>query len=251
MDLKKFRAGLETEVFSRLNSLERMNTITGTNSARIQHIINWAVKCLPEGEAYLEVGCLHGSSLAAASFGNDDKIKYAVDIEIQGQMQYIIDTTPNLTFHLGNYFDMELEDFIKHKIGVYYYDADHGYLPTWDALSGIIPYLSDSAVILMDDLHYNRVFNAWREFAAEDENFVIVHEFWTPDQFIGLTKGYPENWWDGFGIAEYEKKWNREPEEVEDIVVQVWHGLGEHKGRQGTVYPKELKHLHGREEQKL
>lgn len=249
MDLRKFRAGLETEVFSKLNSLEKLNSILGTNSARIQHIINWAVRCLPEDEAYFEVGCLHGSSLAAACYGNDDKIKYAADVEIQGDLQYLIDTMPNLSFKLGNFFDMDLSSFLDLSIGVMYYDADHSYKATIDALEKITPYLADKAIIFMDDLEYGSVYNAWRAFMRKHpEQFTIVHEFWTPDKFVACTKGYEENFWDGFAIAEFEREFMEEDEDIANESVQIWHGLGKHQGRQGTLWPREFKHLHGKEE---
>jgi protein O-GlcNAc transferase len=252
MDLKLFRQRLEANVFDKLNSLQKINTINGTNSARIQHIINTAVSCLPPGEAYFEVGCLNGSSLAAAGHNNDDKLKYACDGAVFGEMPRIINEMPNLQFIKHNYFELDLGSFLKHPIGVYYYDADHDYEPTMKALEMIKPYLADKAIIFMDDTHgYSRVYNAWRDFMRKNSDyFTIVHEFWTPDPFVACTKGYVDGWWDGFAIAEYEKEFERHDEDIEGIGIAVWHGIGQYKGRGGTIYPRELKHIHGKEEQR-
>ena len=131
MNLDLFRRSFHEKVLSQVGKLERISNIEGTNSPLIQHTINLAVSCLKEtGEAYFEVGCLNGSSLDSARRNNEDVIKYACDATIFGPMHGIIKDTPNLTFHQGNYFELGLGDFLKHPVGVYYYDADHDRQPT-------------------------------------------------------------------------------------------------------------------------
>lgn len=253
MNLDKFRRQFHTKVLAKAKELQPLTSIWGTNSPLIQHTINLAVSCLEEGEAYFEVGCLYGSSLAAANHGNEDKVKYCCDMEWQGDMPRLLREMPNLFNVQSKYEDVVLADFLKHPVGVYYFDGPHDYEPSLDGLNRILPFLSDKALILYDDIDgYGRAFNAWRTFAKTGTNrhlVTIVHEFWTPDQFLACTKGYKDGWWDGFAIAEYEKNFDLRDESIEDLAIQVWHGMGKYKDRHGHVYPEELKHIHGKEEQ--
>jgi len=250
MDLQLFQTRFSEEVLFRKDKLSRLSNSDGTNSPLIQHTINLAVNCLRNtNEAYFEVGCLNGSSLEAASFENNDIVKYACDLEVNDSLEFVIDKTPNLNFYRGDYFDLNLSNFLKHKIGVYYYDADHDRVPTYEALEMIVPFLADNAIIFMDDLHYSRVYNAWREFMREHSGqFMIVHEFWTPDVFRALTVGYKEGWWDGFGIAEFERSPEERDESLEEVIISRYHGIGSYAHRPRVLYPKELKHIHQRDE---
>lgn len=251
MNLDKFRREFHTKVLSKSKELKPLTNIWGTNSPLIQHTINLAVSCLEEGEAYFEVGCLYGSSLDAANKGNEDKIKYCCDMEWQGDMPRLLREMANLHGLKSKYEDVNLGDFLKHPVGIFYFDAEHERKATFDALKNIIPYLSDKALVLVDDQDgYSRVYNAVREFVRKhSDQFMIVHEFWTPDQFIACTRGFKDQWWDGLCILEFEKIPEERDESIEDIAIKVWHGMGPHKNRHGHVYPVELKHIHNKEEQ--
>ena len=248
MNLDKFRREFSHMLTSGAGR-QPVTYIQGTNSPLIQNTIQLAVSCLDEGEAYFEVGSLFGSSFAAASTGNDNKIKYVCDMQWQGEMPRLIRETPNTFSIESKYEDVKLKEFLKHPIGVYYFDGPHDFDPSYEGLSRIMSYLSDRALILYDDIDgYGRAYNAWRKFAATNDEVTIVHEFWTPDQFIACTKGYPDGWWDGFGIAEYERNPEIRDESIEGIAIKVWHAMPPYEGRHNNVYPKELKHIHGKEE---
>ena len=251
MDLDKFRRQFHTKVLSKAKELQPLTSIWGTNSPLIQHTINLAVSCLEEGEAYFEVGCLYGSSLAAANLGNEDKIKYCCDMEWQGDMPRLINEMSNLSAYKGNFFEMDLTKFLTKPVSLYYYDANHDRKETYLALERIIPFLSDKALIFMDDGDgYSRVYNAWREFMRKHSNqFMVVHEFWTPDQFVACTKGFDnQDWHAGFFMAEFERFPEERDESIEDISIKVWHSLPPYEGRHNHIWCKELKHLHGKEE---
>jgi hypothetical protein len=249
MNLDKFRREF-SQLVLRGKELKPLTPIKGTNSPLIQHTINLAVECLEDGEAYFEVGCLFGSSLDSANHRNDNKQKYCCDMQWQGEMPRLVKEMPNLSSIESKFEDVDLKSFLKHPVGVHYFDGPHDFEPSYMGLSRILPYLADKALILYDDIDgYGRAYNAWRKFARDHANNVtVVHEFWTPDQFIACTKGYPDSWWDGFGIAEFEKFPGERDESIEDTTIQIWHGMGPHKARHGTLHPREFKHLHGQEE---
>ena len=249
MNLDRFRREF-SQIVLRGKELERLTHIQGTNSLLIQHTINLAVSCLDEGEAYFEVGCLFGSSFAAACLNNDDKIKYCCDMQWQGEMPRLLVETPNVHSVESKYEDVVLDKFLQHPIGVYYFDGPHDYNDSLVGLCRILPHLADKALILYDDIDgYGRAYNAWRQFAKTyPDQITIVHEFWTPDRFIACTKGYPDGWWDGFAMAEFERNYEMRDQEIEGTTIAIWHGMGEYKERHGTLHPKEFKHIHGQEE---
>jgi hypothetical protein len=251
MNLDCFRRQFHTKVLSRSKELQPLTNIWGTNSPLIQHTINLAVSCMEEGEAYFEVGCLYGSSLDSANKGNDDKIKYCVDMQWQGEMSRLTGTMPNLFCKESKYEDVDLKSFLQHPIGCFYFDGGHEREQTFDALEGIIPFLSDQALVIIDDYDgYSRVYNAVREFVRKhSDQFMIIHEFWTPDQFIACTKGFDnQDWHDGMVILEFERIPEERDESIEEIAISVWHSTSPYEGRHNFVYPKELKHIHGKEE---
>jgi hypothetical protein len=251
MNIEKFQKRFNQEVLFKVNELQKISNIPGTNSALTQHTLNLAVSCLQgTDEAYLEIGCLNGSSLDAASSSNDNVIKYAVDTTVPGSLRELINNRPNLTFHQGDYFELNLNNFLKNKIGCYFYDGSHERDATYDALEKVIPHLADRAIIFVDDLYYNRVYNAYREFIRKhSDQFTIVHEFWPPDQFRALTEGYLNDFWDGWAIVEFERKFSERDESVESIAIARWHRIGEYSNKPKVLYPEELKHIHGREEE--
>ena len=251
MDLNCFRRKFNEQVLFKANELKKISNVFGTNSNLIQHTINLAVNCLEgTGEAYFEVGCLFGSSLDAASRNNDSIKKYAADIVVQGEMPRLIREIPNLKFHHGDFFNLDLDSFLEHPVGVYYFDGPHDREPSINGLERIIPYLADKALILYDDIDgYSRAFNAWRYFMRKhSDQFMTIHEFFTPDQFMACTKGYPEGWWDGFAIAEFERQPEERDEDIEGIAIARYHAIGPYNNDPKVYYPKELKHIHGKEE---
>ena len=254
MDLKLFRSRFSDDVLFKKNSLDKISNIEGTNSPLIQHTINLAVSCLKgTTEAYLEVGCLNGASLEAASKKNEEVNKYACDIEIQGEMPRLIKEIPNLEFAHDDFFSIDLETWITDPIGVYYYDANHDHGPTYQALKEIVPYLADKAIIFMDDIDgYSRVYNGWRKFMRKhSDQFMVVHEFWTPDRFRACTVGYSDGWWNGFAVAEFERYPEQRDESIESIAISRYHGIGKYANKPKVIYPAELKHIHGKEEIKI
>ena len=251
MNLDLFRRRLCNEVLPNMKSLQKISSKFGTNSALIQQIINLATSCLKgTGESYFEVGSLYGSSLEAASFNNDEVLKYGCDLEIHPQLQEVINNTKNLKYHHGDFFDLDLKSFLgETRVGVYFFDGPHDRIPSIKGLEKIIPYLADNAVVLYDDCDgYSRAFNAWRTFMkAHSDEFTIVHEFWTPDQFVACTKG-DKLYWDGFAIAEFERGGFKERDEtIEEIAIGTWHATPPYEGHHNFLYPPQLKHIHNKE----
>jgi hypothetical protein len=49
-------------------------------------------------------------------------------------------------------------------------------------------------------------------------------------------------------VIEFERSPEERDESIEDIAIKVWHSMPPYEGRHNFLYPRELKHLHGKEE---
>jgi hypothetical protein len=68
MNLDCFRRKFHSDVLANAKDLQLISNVEGTNSPLVQHTLNLAVSCLKDTEeAYFEVGCLNGASMAAAA----------------------------------------------------------------------------------------------------------------------------------------------------------------------------------------
>jgi hypothetical protein len=166
-------------------------------------------------------------------------------------MSRLIKEIPNVISYEGDFFSLDLTKFLIKPVSLYYYDANHDGPETFNALERMLPFLADKALIFMDDGDgYSRVYNAWRKFMRKhSDQCMVVHEFWTPDQFIACTRGFDnQDWHAGFFMAEFERVPEERDESIEDISIKVWHSTPPYEGRHNHIWCKELKSLHGKEE---
>ena len=199
MNFWKFRQTLNRAVIDKLHELQWISRREGMGSPWTQHVLNVACWCLKhEGEGYLEVGSWHGASFEAASRGNEDVPKYACEIEVLPDLAELISKTPNSSLIGLGFSESALSTIPKKSIGVFFYDGDHSYEATKNSLEHVEPYLSDQAIVIMDDLCYPWVLAGWRA-GAYMLGYQIVNEFWPPRLCD------PTNWWNGLGIAEFTR----------------------------------------------
>jgi hypothetical protein len=79
------------------------------------------------------------------------------------------------------------------RVGVYYYDGPHGYREQLRGLRAIEPWLADEALLVVDDLDWERVGRATRDYLAGQPRARMLVEL------PGAEKGRPQ-WWDGVAV---------------------------------------------------
>jgi hypothetical protein len=241
MNLWQFRNRFNKEILMRQNELPALSNMPGWANERIQNTLNLAVSCLKgTGEAYFEVGSFGGKSLEAALVCNEDVPTYACDLECQDSLRGVVEKY-GVTFFHNKFEEVDLSQ-LKHPIGVYYFDGDHDYGPTYDGLLFMERYLADKALIFLDDYCYVRVYNAVRDFVKlYSENYTIVHEMWPEcDIFAAMTNHCLDDWYNGWVIIEYERHPERLPRELDTDVLGSYHCGG------GVVYPEKWREVHGK-----
>lgn len=163
-DIEKFKLYMQYVINNKSFGHEfytaQFNHINGWCEPPTMRLINLAVRtCLKESEEYLEIGSYCGRSLVAALYNNKKK---AHVVEPFGLFLPDGDNIESLwkntvrKFNLGNrvcLHKVECQNFNDElpPIGVFYYDGNHDAGHTYHGLKKFEQYLSDQAIIIVDD----------------------------------------------------------------------------------------------------
>jgi predicted O-methyltransferase YrrM len=159
-------------------------------------LVNLAASLLPPGESYVEVGSYHGTSLIAASLGNDADVVGIDDFSLRDGSRAQLDANLRRfdvapTVLEGDAFSLVPGGALDgRKVGVYYYDAAHGYEQQLEGLRMIEPWLADRALLLVDDSDWERVERAIADYVAAQPQARVLLEIG------GKERGRPW-WWEG------------------------------------------------------
>lgn len=179
-----------------------LEAVPGLARANNLALVNAAVSCLEPGESYVEVGSFRGTSLISALLGNDDADAIAIDdfslrdgsrAQLEANLaRFGLAGRPEIVE--GDAFALMRGDALAgRRIGVYYYDAGHSYEQQLDGLRLVEPYLSERALLLVDDSDWDRVAHAIADHLAEQPK---ARELLRID---GKDRGQPW-WWEGVTV---------------------------------------------------
>ncbi|HEV2122108.1 MAG TPA: class I SAM-dependent methyltransferase [Chloroflexota bacterium] len=168
-------------------------------------LLNLAATFLDADEIYLEIGAYRGTTIIGAALGNNGR--QFVTIDDFSQFKGTLDecnanlsrySCQNVTLINGNAWQV-LNDFATDKsIGVYFYDGRHMFRDHWAALEKIQPFLSDHALVVVDDTSIRRVAAANRLYAKAHPQFVRVLTF------SSSMNGEPR-WWNGIELYRFDR----------------------------------------------
>jgi len=192
--------------------------LTGFSGAKILSLLKILAEVIVSKETtYLEVGVYRGLSLLSVAGSVPDHEVYGIDnfafFDKDGRNLDIINERMNL-LNLRNAriinedFENALENLEKFthdkKTGLYFIDGPHDYRSQLMSLLLIKPWLSEDAIIIVDDCNYNHVRQADRDFLMTNREFKLI--------FQAYTKAHPENlnagerkeaeagWWNGINV---------------------------------------------------
>lgn len=173
MNIEKFKENV-ISLMSYQNGDEKFAALRvythGMASSRFAKAINFAVKCLEEGEFYAEIGTYSGFSLISAGYENTSPCIGIDDLSMpdffkkehsegaKNSIREILHTNMN-TFGFSNLKHIEsdfrnvvFDESQKGKMGVLLIDGKHTAAEVNDTLTWATPYLSKDSVILFDDV---------------------------------------------------------------------------------------------------
>ena len=194
------------------------NILSGFSGAKIISLLkNFASTIVNDRATYLEVGVYRGLTLLSVAatvpesevFGIDNFAffdKYGINLSIIRERMTKLNIQ-NATI-INNDFEDALENLDRYtgdiKTGLYFIDGPHDYRSQLMSLLLIRPWLTESAVIIVDDSNYLHVRQANRDFLIINPEFKLV--------FQSYTKVHPQNcsakereeaesgWWNGINV---------------------------------------------------
>lgn len=178
--------------------LDRVENLASEN---VLALLNLAASCLGPDEAYVEIGVLHGASLAAAMLGQSDGRFVAIDDfsfdgtsreDIQTNLEHFGLALPELV--VGDVFERVRSGALDGiPVGVWYYDASHSYEAQLEGLRIAEPFLVPGALLVVDDTDWEKVERALDDYLAEQPR---AREIVSVD---GRDRGAPQ-WWAGMRV---------------------------------------------------
>lgn len=144
--------------------IDVLDTVEHMTTPSTMHLLNKAVRCMDEGECYLEVGTWRGSTLIGALLGNS-ALGYAIDDS--SMTEFDKDERPSRDVWQENVERHGLEDQATYidgsvpsvfhaislpPVGVYLFDGDKKTVEdAYEGLIGVVPFLAKHALIVVDD----------------------------------------------------------------------------------------------------
>jgi methyltransferase family protein len=224
VDIKHFRkvAGLIREA-DQSGLLFETENLAGFSGAKVIGALQRIATYQQEIEAgcYLEVGVLQGLTLISVASVLDRTLAYGIDNFAQfdpEKKNYNVIVERSQAYNLQNIqiINADYEDALENlpqylgntKIATFFVDGPHDYRSQLMCLQLVRPYLSDLAVIVVDDCNYRHVRLANRDFLITNPQFKLLFETYTKCHPKNLDKNAGDEarrgWWNGVNIITYD-----------------------------------------------
>lgn len=149
------------------SSVKRMSTFA------IGTLINLAVEQMPEDQCYVNVGVWNGFTLFCGMVGNEDKRCIGIDnfSEFGGPREQFVEGFNRYKSARSEFHELDYRKYFAEKhtgtIGLYYYDGEHSEENQYNGLKVAEPFLSDDALIVIDDSNAVDVINGTNRYIQE------------------------------------------------------------------------------------
>lgn len=216
MDIDSFVTDMNNSKFLEVsdNIIRARDEVNGFSGPYLMNVLSLAVSYMQPGEYYLEIGSYKGRTLVGAMIDNEDKRAVSVDnfSKFDGDVarhelctnieKFGIDERVRfLEMDSRAFFETEMPEGI---VGVYFYDGDHSTQGGYENLCAATPYLSDEAVIILDDFSSHGVWRSVQMFMNEyPEETALI--------FCMRTNNFPfpeQNWWNGIVVMGWKPSRN-------------------------------------------
>ena len=161
-------AGSEEQV----GALERLCRIPRMSTLALGWIIDAAVRAMPEGQAFVNVGVWNGFTFLAGLVNNPGKTCIGIDnfSQFYGPREEFLErferhATPSHAFHDMDYREY-FETLHREPIGVYVYDGEHSYENQLRGLEAAEPFFADGCLVLVDDTNWEEPRRGTLDFIA-------------------------------------------------------------------------------------
>ncbi|MBE2246043.1 MAG: class I SAM-dependent methyltransferase [Candidatus Competibacteraceae bacterium] len=172
--------------------------LKGATGKKVLAVLQHCVNLLTPDECYLEIGVYRGLSLISTSSVRQDISTFGIDNFTQFDQDgtnrlFIENTIQSMSLQNTTLINLDFEDALHQldyylqgkKIGIFFIDGPHDYRSQLVCLLMSKKYLSDQAIIVVDNSNYNHVRQANQDFLYSHPDFKLLFE--------GYTKSHPAN----------------------------------------------------------
>lgn len=155
---------------------------------------------------YVEAGSYQGGSILAAGLSAPDAQLVAIDnfSQFSGSFDVIRDNVAALGAENIDIVDADVWTYLRsgelrpESVAVWFYDAGHTFHDQYRAIRDIEPYLTDRAVVIVDDHREPAVRAGTAAALGVNARFELVREF------RAERNGDP-TWWNGVAVLSYDR----------------------------------------------
>jgi predicted O-methyltransferase YrrM len=203
MDVDRFLRELPAALEDTTRFAEILDAVPGLAKPSNLALLNVAARGLDDGEAYLEVGTYHGTSLISAMLGNEGTFVALDDWSLGDGSRAQLEANLagyglEATLIEGDAFETLRSAALDGiSIGAYYYDNGHEYEQQLDGLRLAERYLASPALVIVDDTDWERVERAVDDYLAGQPRATEIY------RAEGKDRGHPE-WWEGMRVLRWD-----------------------------------------------
>lgn len=187
--------------------------VRGMTSPKVRMFLNRLVGFLPQGEAYLEVGCHRGATAISALLDHPDTAAYICDDfsgfreEGDPEPDFLANwrryekRLPKLDLRKKDCFELAKETMPFEKpIGLYFYDGFHNVDTQFRAMTEFVRFWTMKTVIVIDDWNWDWLkASTWKAIAVIRPRKLYFREL--PSR----RDADSENFWNGVGAFYIER----------------------------------------------
>lgn len=187
---------------SKLN--EKAITMDGMSNFNVRNLLNLLLE-IPNAK-YLEIGVWKGSTFYSALHKNNPSYALAIDnwSQFNGSTEHFLKTMSDLeceyNFLDKESFTVDVNNEIKQKINIYFYDGDHSKESQSLAITHYLDAMEDEFIYICDDWNFGSASEGTLE-AIEKVNLSIEKSWVLKADYNGDIK----NWWNGLWVAHLKK----------------------------------------------
>ena len=203
MNVDRFLRELPEQLEDTSRFAEILEAVPGLAKPSNLALLNVAARCRDAGEAYVEVGTYHGTSLISAMVGNEGSFvaldNWSLGDGSRAQLEAnLAGFGLDATLVEGDAFETLRSAALDGiAIGVYYYDNGHEYEQQLDGMRLVEPYLASPSLVIVDDTDWERVERAVDDYLAAQPRATEIY------RVEGKDRGHPE-WWEGMRVLRWD-----------------------------------------------
>ena len=174
--------------FENLSLKKALLEVESMSTYAMGHLVNQICKNLSSNQLYVNIGCWKGFSLIAGMIDTSCEVIGVDDFSQFGgpREEFFNNFNKYRKENIHKFYEDDYKIFFKNfekknkKIDFYFYDGEHSYENQYENLEIANEFLSDGAIIMIDDINFTEVENGSKDFVKKySSKFEIVKEIKT------------------------------------------------------------------------